>query len=102
MRVSIPHQLGKDEVRRRLKGRSHEIASRIPGGMAEVTTGWPSEDRMTMQIAMMGQQLAGTVDIEERELVFQFELPAALSFIEPMIEGAIRQQGEKLLAPPGN
>jgi hypothetical protein len=100
MRVAIPHQLGKDEVRRRLKSHSHEIAEHIPGGMADVTTTWPSDGRMTMQIAAMGQHLTGAIDIEAEQIIFAFDLPPALSFIEPMIEGAIRKQGQKLLAPP--
>ena len=40
MRVPIAHTLPKEEVRRRLRERSHEIANFIPGGMADVTTGW--------------------------------------------------------------
>ena len=48
MRVPIAHDLPKEEVRRRLRERSHEIANFVPGGMAEVTTGWPGEDRMTL------------------------------------------------------
>ena len=100
MRVAIPHQLGKDEVRHRLKSRSHEIADQIPGGMAQVTTAWPSEDRMAMNVQAMGQTLQGAVDIEEGQLVFEIDLPAALSFIEPMVEKAIRQQGQKLIEAP--
>jgi hypothetical protein len=100
MRVPIPHQLGKDEARRRLKTRIHELADHIPGGMAEVTTAWPSEDRMTMHVSAMGQQLDGHVDVEDTQVVFQVVLPAALSFVEPIIEKALRKGGQKLLAPP--
>ncbi|TIX49541.1 polyhydroxyalkanoic acid system family protein [Alteraurantiacibacter aquimixticola] len=100
MQVAIPHQLGREEVRRRLKSNSHSIADAVPGGMAEVTTDWPSEDRMVMNIKAMGQDLTGHVDIADSEVVFVVELPAALGFIKPMVEGAIRQQGERLVAPP--
>ena len=100
MQVAIPHDLGREEVRRRLKSNSHSIADSIPGGMAEVTTDWPSEDRMTMNIKAMGQDLHGHIDIADSEVVFVVELPAALGFIKPMVEGAIRQQGQKLVAPP--
>ena len=100
MRVAIPHQLGKDEVRRRLKTRSHELGDFIPGDVADVSTGWPSEDRMTMRVAAMGQQLDGLVDIEENQVVFEVVLPAALGFIEPVVEGAIRKGGQKLLEAP--
>lgn len=100
MRVPIPHNLGKEEARRRLKTRIHELAGQLPGGAAEVTTGWPSEDRMTMRVAAMGQQIDGLVDIEENQVVFEVTLPAALSFVEPMVAGAIRKGGQKMLAPP--
>lgn len=97
MRVPIPHNLPKEEVRHRLASRSGEIGNFIPGGMAEVTTGWPSEDVMTLGVRAMGQGIQGRVLIEERQVVFEVDLPPALSFVEPMIAGAIRQQGTKLL-----
>lgn len=100
MEVAIPHSLGKEEVRRRLQANSHRIGDSIPGGMADVVTQWPSEDRMTMAIAAMGQELRAHVDIEDQQVMFYVDLPPALGFIQPIVEGAIRQQSHKLLAPP--
>lgn len=97
MRVALPHELGKDEVRRRLKERSHEIVDYLPGGMAQVQTGWDGDDRMTLNVSTMGQAISGSVEIFESEVVFQVDLPPALSFVKPMIEGAIRKNGQKLL-----
>lgn len=97
MRVPIPHDLPREEVRRRLSSRSHEIANFIPGGMAQVTTDWPNEDTMALGVRAMGQGIQGRVLIEERQVVFEIDLPAALSFVEPMVAGAIRQQGARLL-----
>ena len=100
MQVAIPHQLGRDEVRRRLKSRSHELAGVIPGGMAEVATDWPSEDRMNLSVQAMGQIVSGHIDIRDNEIEVVLTLPAALGFIQPMVESAVRQQGHLLLAPP--
>ena len=100
MQVAIPHALGREEVRHRLKSRSHTIADGIPGGMAQVVTSWPREDRMELTIVAMGQMLTGHIDIEDGRVLFVMELPAALGFIKPIVENAIRQQGQKLLAPP--
>ena len=99
MEVAIPHNLGKDTVRERLRTRGHLIGENIPGGMAEVVTGWPSEDRMTMAVTAMGQSINAHVDIEEQQIVFHVDVPPALGFVKPIIEGALRQQGEKLLLP---
>ncbi|MFZ1741468.1 MAG: polyhydroxyalkanoic acid system family protein [Pontixanthobacter sp.] len=102
MRVAVPHDLPRDEVRKRLRERSHEIADHIPGGMAQVSTDWSGEDRMGINVSAMGQNLSGVVDIEDGQLVFQITLPLALSFVEPMISKAIKQQGQKMLAPPAD
>lgn len=98
MRVPISHTLPKDEVRRRLRERSHELGDHIPGGMAEVDTGWPSEDRMTLSVGAMGQTVAGHVDIEEGRVVVELTLPGALAFFEPIVKGALQDKGQKLLA----
>lgn len=100
MQVAIPHQLGRDEVRRRLKGSSHEIVDAIPGGMADVATDWPSDDRMNMAIQAMGQSLNGYIEIADDQVLFFMDLPPALGFIKPLVEGAIRKGGQKLLAAP--
>lgn len=98
MRIAIPHGLSQEEVRHRLRSRIHELGDHIPGGMAEVNARWPSEDRMLLGVTAMGQQVHGQIDIEPGQLVLDFALPAALSFLEPMISGAVRKQGQKLLA----
>ena len=100
MQVAIPHKLGRDEVRQRLQTNSHKIAEGVPGGMAEVETAWPSENRMAMTINAMGQTLRAHVDIEDEQVLFYVDLPPALGFIQPIVEGAIRQQAPKLLGPP--
>ena len=100
MQVAIPHQLGREEARRRLRDNSHKMADAIPGGMAQISTGWPSDDRMTLDIAAMGQALVGHIDIQDSQVVLYMDLPPALGFLKPIVEGAIRQQGQKLLEAP--
>ena len=89
-----------DEARRRLRDNSHKMADAIPGGMAQISTGWPSDDRMTLDIAAMGQALVGHIDIQDSQVVLYMDLPPALGFLKPIVEGAIRQQGQKLLEAP--
>lgn len=98
MRAAIPHQLPQDEVRRRLRERTHEIADFIPGGMAKVATDWPSDDLMNLSVNALGQAITGTVVVEEHQVVLDLTLPPALSFMEPMIQNAIEAKGQKLLA----
>ncbi len=102
MEVAIPHSLGKHEVRERLRTRGHLIGEGIPGGMAEVQTAWPSADRMALAVSALGQTVNAYVDIEDTRVVFVVDVPPALGFVKPIIEGAIRQQGQKLLALPAS
>lgn len=99
MRVAIPHTLDNDEVRRRLKGNTSSLSDHIPGN-ATVQSGWPSEDRMTLDVGAMGQFIHANVDLEPGQLVLSVDLPPALAFFEPIVAGAVRSQGAKLLAPP--
>jgi len=101
MQVAIPHSLGREEVRRRLSSSTHQIADAIPGGMAEVQTDWVSEDTLSLAITAMGQVMNGRIDIRDTDVLFDIDLPPALGFIKPIVEGTIRQAGQKLLAPPG-
>jgi len=72
MRVPIPHDIGKEEVRRRLHARSHEIGQFVPGGVADVQTAWPNEDRMDLSVKAMGQGIDGSVIIEDAQVPLRF------------------------------
>lgn len=98
MRVTVPHKLSREEVRKRLHERAQDLAGNVPGGMAEVTTNWVGEDKVDLVISAMGQNLAGNIVIADHEVVIDLTLPLALSFVEPMIAGTVKEQGQKLLA----
>jgi len=100
MQVAIPHQLGREETRRRLHANMHKMPASFPAGMAKVSTTWPSEDHAMMAIEAMGQHITGRIDIEDAQVLLTVDLPPALGFIEPIIAGAIKQGGQKMLAPP--
>jgi len=97
MKLSLPHELGREEVRRRLKERSHEIADHIPGGMASVDTHWQDEDRMQMTVGAMGQEVRAEIEIHDSQVVIDLALPPALSFFEPIVKSAVKSNAAKLL-----
>ena len=97
MRVPISHTLGKDEVKRRLRERSGELAGLFPGGKANVAINWPLEDRMAMQVSALGQTVNAHVDVTDDAVVFEIDLPAAFSFFEPLVRGAVEEKTQKLL-----
>ena len=97
MRVAIPHALGKDEVRRRLTSRTPDLAGLIPGGLAKVDHQWIDEDTMRLTVNTLGQSIISRLEVEERQVVVNVDLPPQLSFVGAAIEGAIRVKAKKLL-----
>jgi hypothetical protein len=99
MRVRLPHDLPKEEVRRRMRAHSDEIAGFFPPGLAKVTTGWPTEDRMDITAEVMGMSIPGGVDVRDGEVVITMDLPLLLSVMRSPLEAAVKKEGGRLLAP---
>lgn len=99
MRVTLPHDLPKEEVRRRMRAHADEIGSFFPPGLATVTTGWPNEDRMDITAEVMGIRIPGGVDVREGAVVIEMDLPLLLSVMKGPLEAAVKKEGGRLLAP---
>ncbi|HZF44053.1 MAG TPA: polyhydroxyalkanoic acid system family protein [Sphingomonadaceae bacterium] len=97
MMIDIPHSLGREEAKRRLKSRIGELAGHIPGGAADVRHGWPTEDRMELSVDALGQSVSTVLDVEDKIIRLQLKLPAMLSFMSGAIEKAIRKGGAAVL-----
>ncbi|KWV91123.1 polyhydroxyalkanoic acid system family protein [Erythrobacter sp. YT30] len=97
MRVTLPHSLGREEVRRRLHVHAPEIADYFPRGMATVETSWPSEDVMGLVITAAGQRIPGTIEVADTEVAIEMQLPPLLGFLRGTLERAVKQNGGKLL-----
>ena len=97
MRVPIPHSLGRDEARRRLQSRSGDIAKLVPGGMAEVTATWPSDDRMDLCVKALGKSVDGYIEVGDSAVTVVIDLPASLALFAPMVRGAVESNAQKLL-----
>ncbi|MCX9148399.1 polyhydroxyalkanoic acid system family protein [Erythrobacter sp. WG] len=99
MRVALPHNLGKDEVRRRMHKHADEIGGFFPAGLARVSTNWTSEDRMVINTEVMGQTIPGEVLVGETEVVIAMDLPLLLSVMRGPLEAAVKKEAGRLLAP---
>lgn len=95
MRITLPHNLTKDEVRERLRDHAHEIAGNVP---ADISTSWVDPDHLNLSVNAMGHELTGGITIKASEIIIDLDLPFMLSFIEPMIASTIREKGQALLA----
>ncbi len=98
--VDIPHSLGRDAARQRLRDNVGDMGRHIPGGVADLQTRWPTPDRMVLEIAAMGQRITATLDIEDTLVRATFTLPGLLGMMSGLIAAAVRREGGQLLLPP--
>ena len=95
--IDIHHELGRAEAKRRMAARVGDLSKHIPGGMAHVTSSWPLEDRMAVEVSAMGQTVPAILDVEDHVVRVSLMLPPMLSFMSGMISSIVRQRGEDLL-----
>ncbi|CAN5257215.1 hypothetical protein BH10PSE12_BH10PSE12_05430 [soil metagenome] len=95
--VEIPHNLSRDEVRRRMSSRVRDLPQHIPGGMATVTSSWPAQDRMIVTVCVLGQEVPCTLDVEDAVVRASIQLPGMVSLMAGPIASIVRQRGEDLL-----
>lgn len=93
--VDLPHNLGKDEARRRIANNVHKLEQHIPGGAA-VQSAWIG-DQLNLDVAAMGQQVTATIDVMEDKVHLRVLLPPMLGMFAGIIQGALQKKGDVLL-----
>ena len=93
--VDLPHNLGKDEARRRIANNIHKLQEHIPGG-ANVQSGW-SGDQLNLSIAAMGEAVNATIDVMESKVHVKVLLPGMLGMFSGVIQAALQKKGNVLL-----
>jgi len=93
--VTIAHQLGRAEARRRIEsGFAHVLAS-IPGAR-DASERWDG-DRLVFSVVAVGQPITGTVDVGDAAAVIEITLPGVLGLIAKGFQDRLRQAGTLLL-----
>jgi len=94
--VTIPHQLGRDEARRRLENGMGQVRSQLAGVGASVENHW-TDDRMTFDVAVLAQTISGRIDVGDSEVRLEVDLPWMLAMLAEKITGRIARQGTLML-----
>ena len=94
--VDLPHSLGVEEARRRMEGSMDKLKDHIPGGNADVRSGWEG-NRMHLDVKAMGQEVSCKIDVMETVVRVEVMLPGMLSFFGSQIQGYLKSVGGQLL-----
>ena len=93
--VSIPHQLGREEAVRRLRGGLTRAASSFP--ILKVDEERWDNNRMMFRVRAMGQAASGHIDVEDDHVRLEVTLPWLLQRFAQAAKTAISQRGNLLL-----
>jgi hypothetical protein len=93
--VSIPHRLGREEARRRLKDGLTRAAANVP--VLKVDEERWDGDRMIFRVRALGQAAAGHVDVEDDHVRVEVTLPWLLQRFAEVAQSAIKNRGRLLL-----
>jgi hypothetical protein len=95
--ITIPHQLGKAEACTRIADGFGQLEAQMAAAsVTNMRKAW-SGDRLNFSAQALGQTLNGGIDVGERDVRIEVELPGLLGMFANKIAGKLRQQGTLLL-----
>ena len=94
--VTIPHQLGKEGAKARLRGGMDQIQGMMGGLASSVEQRWDA-DRLDLAMMVMGQNVAARVDVMDEAARVEVDLPWMLRLLADKIRGRIENHTTLLL-----
>ncbi|MEE2692685.1 MAG: polyhydroxyalkanoic acid system family protein [Pseudomonadota bacterium] len=96
--VTVSHELGKDEARRRIAEGFDKLKRQMTGGMMfAFTEEWAGEDRLDFTARGLGQNISGRIDVFPQHVRIEVVLPGLLASIAEIITGKVEKEGRLLL-----
>jgi Putative polyhydroxyalkanoic acid system protein (PHA_gran_rgn) len=97
--VTIPHQLGKAEAKRRLQSGFHNVRSNVGESFMMLKDSW-AEDHLDFQASLLGQSTTGSVDVAEDHVRLEVQLPWVLALLANKAKVLVEKQGRLMLEKP--
>jgi len=95
--ITIPHNLGKAEARRRLESGFGNVRQQFAaGGAMQMQENWEG-DRLSFSMKTMGQTVSGRLDVLDSEVKMEVDLPNIFAAIASTIKKRVERQGAILL-----
>lgn len=97
VRISISHELGVEEAKRRIAGGFGRLIQQMPGGaMMTLSESWTG-DRMNFSAKALGQNVTGHVDVAANHVTLEVVLPPFLAALADGLRGRLQKAGQLLL-----
>ena len=97
MEITIPHNLGQAEAKRRIDQGLPKLEQHIPGG-GSLKSAWVSEHSLQLTIGAMGQTIPVRLDVNDDKLRGDVTVPMFLKMMSGQIGDFVRTSAEKMLS----
>ncbi len=94
--VSIPHQLGRTEAKRRLVTGIVQLKETYGNRIAVLDDKWTG-DRLDFRVSALGQGVTGMIEVAEDKVTLAVELPWVLAVLADKAKALIEKKGQLLL-----
>lgn len=96
--VTLSHDLGVEEARRRLRDGFGKLKTSLSGGMMfAFDESWTSDNQLRFDARGLGQSIAGVIDIFPQHVRIEATLPNVLAALAEIITGKLQKEGALLL-----
>jgi putative polyhydroxyalkanoate system protein len=96
--VTIPHQLGRDEARRRIEAGLGQLVGQV-GRFGELVSRWEG-DVLHFTVETFGARVPGHVAVGDQDVRLEVTLPGLLARLAERMKGKVEREGQILLGPP--
>jgi putative polyhydroxyalkanoate system protein len=94
--LSIPHQLPRAEVKRRIQEQVGKFQQQWGGKLGHLDERW-NGDNLDFKFFAMGATVSGTIFVEDQAVRLELALPWLLAKLAGTVKQGIEQEGRKLL-----
>ena len=94
--VTVPHQLGRVEARKRIDEGFADLSRHLGGSAGALDKRWEG-DRLDFSLTSFGQSITGHVAVGEAVVTVEVVLPGFLAMIAQRVRGTLRKEGQMLL-----
>ncbi|WP_336516409.1 polyhydroxyalkanoic acid system family protein [Pollutibacter soli] len=96
LNVKIPHELSKEEALERIKNMLSGLKEQQKDKINNLKENWDGS-KGSFSFSVMGFDLAGDVNVSDKDVEINSKLPFAVSFFKSTIEEMIAKEAQKLL-----
>lgn len=93
--IDLPHKLGKEGAKERLRNNIGKLKDQLPGG-GNVQSQWDG-DTLSLSVAAMGESIIADLTVHESKVHCHFDLPGLLGMFAQPIAALIRSKGSEIL-----